>query len=78
MERNFPGVQWLKPHAFTAVGIKSIPGLEPRSHLQLGMAKKKKSVWMKVGEEREKEREEGSCNPNFQLGATGGGHSLAE
>ena len=57
MERNFPGVQWLKPHAFTAVGIKSIPGLEPRSHLQLGMAKKKKKCldegW---GGEREGER----------------------
>ena len=73
-------VQWLKPHAFTVGGINSTPGLDPRFHLQLGVAKKKKKKKCldAGGEEREKGREEGSSNPNFQLGATRGGHSLAE
>lgn len=43
-----------------------------------GKKKKKKKCLDTGREKREKGREEGSCNPNFQLGATGGGHSLAE
>ena len=68
-------VQWLKPHAFTVGGINSIPGLDPRSHLQLGMVGKKKCLDA-GGEEIEKGREERSCNPNFQPGAIGGGHGV--
>ena len=52
-------VQWLKPHAFTVGGINSIPGLDPRFHLQLGMAKKKKKKKVfgrRWGGEREGER----------------------
>lgn len=51
-------VQWLNPHAFTVGGINSIPGLDPRSYLQLGMAKKKKKKCLDAGrEEGEKGRE---------------------
>ena len=51
-------VQWLKPHAFTVGGINSIPGLDPRFHLQLGVAKKKKKkvFGRRWGGEREGER----------------------
>ena len=49
-------VQWLKPHAFTVGGINSIPGLDPRSHLQLGMVGKKKVFGCRWGGEREGER----------------------
>ena len=58
-------VQWLKPHAFTVGGINSIPGLDPRFHLQLGVAKKKKkkSVWTQVGRRERRGEKKGAVTP---------------
>lgn len=79
MEGDFGGPM-VKPPCFRCRWHKFYPSLDPRSYLQLSMARKKKVIWMQVErrERREKGREEENCNPNFQLGATSGGHSLAE
>ena len=40
MKGNSLAVQWLELHTFTAKGLGSIPGREPRSHKLRGVAKK--------------------------------------
>ena len=72
-------VQWLKPHAFTVGGINSIPGLDPRSHLKLGMVeKKKKSVWMQMGRRERRGEKKGAVTPtsNQELLVAATGSSL--
>ena len=80
MEREFPGGPMVKTPCFHCRWHKFYPWSGSKIPLAAwhGQKKKKKKCLDAGGEEREKGSEEGSSNPNFQLGATRGGHSLAE